>query len=112
MYVIETDKPLAAALEQLQAESKERIDKQIVDCGEDVTNQYMTSPPGEGTLASLVWALFHNPWGSPSWRRASTDRNGWFFGEENMVMVAHINNASTELRAKYSALFTSTRSIR
>lgn len=82
VHVIETDKPLDAALRQLRVESNERIDRinresggvfiisagsgwvdeDVVHCGHDVTAQYVTSPPGEGTLASRALALLHNPW--------------------------------------------------
>jgi hypothetical protein len=82
VHVIETKKPLDAALKQLQVESNERVgrlnressgvfivsvgsgwvNEDIVHCGEDVTTKYVTSPPGEGTPASRALALIHNPW--------------------------------------------------
>ncbi|QGT77771.1 hypothetical protein GM160_02060 [Guyparkeria halophila] len=82
VHVIETDKPLDVALKHLRVESNERIDslnresggvfiisagsgwvaEDIVHCGRDVTAQYVTSPPGEGTLASHALAFLHNPW--------------------------------------------------
>lgn len=80
--VIKTSVNLDAALEQLQKNSSERIDRlnrastsielfspgrgwkdeHITECGEEITGKYISEPPGQGTLLTLAGAILKNPW--------------------------------------------------
>jgi hypothetical protein len=79
---METSEPLDDALKRLQKESRERIDrlnresdsvviisagsgwqeKDVVECGKEVTGKYIIGPPGEGTWLTKISAILHNPW--------------------------------------------------
>ncbi len=76
--VICTDRDIDAELQDLQERSQQEIrefnrnsdillvspgrghsDEDIVECGKDVTNEYLSGPPGSSRAA---WELLHNPW--------------------------------------------------
>ena len=82
VQIIRTTEPLEKALKRLQKESNEQIEhlnresnglviisagsgwvnEDIVHCGEDVTPQYVTAPPGDGTPMTKIIAFLHSPW--------------------------------------------------
>lgn len=80
--IIETDVPLQDELKKMQIESGRKIDEinhsssgvfimslgvgynneDIAGGGKCVTDRYITTPPGTGTLGSNLFASLHNPW--------------------------------------------------
>ncbi len=80
--IIKTSVTLDAAFEQLQKDSNERIDKlnressslvivsagrgwkreHIAECGKEVTDKYISEPPGQGTWLTWVGTILKNPW--------------------------------------------------
>lgn len=80
--IIKTSVTLDAALEQLQKDSNERIDRlnressslaivspgrgwkqeHITECGEEVTDKYISEPPGQGTWLTSLSTILGNPW--------------------------------------------------
>lgn len=82
VWVIETTENLESTLKQLQKTSNVAIDRinsnnegfliisagsgwreeDILQCGQDVTSQFIDSPPGVGTLGSHIVSFINNPW--------------------------------------------------
>lgn len=80
--IIETDAPLQDELKKIQIESGRKIDEinssnsgvfimslgagyhdeDIVGGGTKVTDRYITTPPGSGTIGSSFLERLHNPW--------------------------------------------------